>query len=70
MIASNYKKAYYNNLKALQLDGCPNLNPTFNLAHYNKLVTKYDPEYVKLFSYSPNLESLNLRCTNLQKNIA
>lgn len=44
MIASNYKKVYYNNLKALQLDSCSNLNPSnFNLAHYNKLVTKNDP---------------------------
>jgi hypothetical protein len=38
MIASNYKKVYYNNLKALQLDHCSALNPTFTLAHYNKLV--------------------------------
>ena len=39
MIASNYKKSYYNNLKAFQLDNCQNLNPSqFSLAHYNKLV--------------------------------
>lgn len=71
MIASNYKKVYYNNLKALQLDNCSNLNPSnFSLAHYNKLVEKKDPEYVRLFSLSPCLESLNLRCTNMQKHIA
>ena len=71
MIPSNYKKAYYNNIKALQLDNCSNLNPSnFTLTHHNKLVDKKDPEYVKLFSYSPCLESLNMRSTNLQKNIA
>lgn len=71
MIASNYKKTYFNNLKALQLDNCSNLNPSnFSLAHYNKLKEKTDPEYVKLFSQSPCLESLNMRSTNLQKNMA
>lgn len=71
MIASNYKKVYYNNLKALQLDNCSQLNPTnFTLAHYNKLVNKKDPEYVKLFAQSPRLESLHLRLTNMQKNLA
>lgn len=34
MIAGNYQKAFYNNLKALQLDNCSNLNPSFVLAHY------------------------------------
>lgn len=44
MIASNYKKVYFNNLKALQLDCCTNLNPSnFTLAHYNKIVEKKDP---------------------------
>ncbi len=43
MIASNYQKVYYNNLKALQLDLCPNLNPSFILQNHNKLVTKKDP---------------------------
>jgi Ran GTPase-activating protein (RanGAP) involved in mRNA processing and transport len=71
MIASNYKKAYFNNLKALQFDNCSLLNPTnFTLAHYNKLVEKRDPEYVKLFAQSPCLESIHLRSTNLGKNIA
>lgn len=56
MIASNYKKVYYNNLRALQLDNCANMNPgNFTLAHYNKLVEKKDPEYVKLFAQSPCL---------------
>lgn len=55
MIASNYKKVYYNNLKALQLNQCNNMNPNFSLSHFNKLVTKNDPEYVKLFAQSPNL---------------
>ena len=55
MIASNYKKEYFNNLKALQFDRCSNLNPNFVLSHHNKLVEKKDPEYVKLFSHSTNL---------------
>lgn len=50
MIEQNFKKAFYNNLKALQLDYCSNLNPNFNLAHYNKLLVKKDPDYVKLFA--------------------
>lgn len=37
MISSNYKKKYFNNLKALQLNRCTNLNPNFNLAYWNKL---------------------------------
>lgn len=40
MIAGNYPKVYYNNLKALQLDSSTNLNPSFVLSHYNKLVNK------------------------------
>ena len=40
MIAGNYNKIFYNNLKALQLDFCSNLNPNFVLSHYNKLVNK------------------------------
>jgi hypothetical protein len=40
MIAGNYPKTYFNNLKALQLDECQNLNPNFVLANYNKLVNK------------------------------
>jgi len=43
MIAGNYTKVYYNNLRALQLDSCANLNPSFVLAHHNKLVNKKDP---------------------------
>lgn len=43
MIANNYKKEFFNNLKAFQLDNCSNLNPTFNLAHHNKLVNKVEP---------------------------
>ena len=40
MISSNYKKAYYNNLKALQFDNCSYMNPNFTLTHFNKLVNK------------------------------
>ncbi len=43
MIAGNYTKVYYNNLRALQLDFCGNLNPSFVLSHHNKLVNKKDP---------------------------
>lgn len=43
MIASNYKKVYFNNLKSLQLNNNYSMNPTFNITHYNKLVEKKDP---------------------------
>lgn len=43
MIAGNYNKIFYNNLRALQLDFCANLNPSFVLTHYNKLVNKTEP---------------------------
>jgi hypothetical protein len=55
MIASNYKKEYYNNLRALQLDNGKNLNPNFNLNHYNKLVNKKEPEFVKILAESQRL---------------
>lgn len=70
MIAGNYKKQYFNNIKALQLDNCRSLNPNFILSHYNKLVNKKEPEYVKIFSDSPRLETLHIKSTNLQKNMA
>lgn len=70
MINTNFKKDYFNNLKALQLDSCSMLNPSFTLTHYNKLVEKKDPAYVKLFAQSPCLETINLKSTNLMKNIA
>lgn len=43
MIAGNYKKEYFNNIRALQLDYGKNLNPNFNLHHYEKLVYKHEP---------------------------
>lgn len=43
MIAGNYKKEYFNNLKALQLNSCSGLNPNFVLSHYSKLVNKVEP---------------------------
>lgn len=43
MIAGNYKKEYFNNLKALQLNTCSNLNPNFVLSHYSKLINKVEP---------------------------
>ena len=58
MIAGNYKKEYFNNLKALPLSNCSNLNPNFILSHYNKLVNKKEPEFVKLLADSPNLNTL------------
>jgi hypothetical protein len=70
MIAVNYPKSYYNNLKALQLDTCSNLNPSFVLSNYEKLVNKTEPEFVKILSDSPNLYSLHAKSTGLQKNIA
>jgi len=70
MIAVNYPKSYYNNLKALQLDTCSNLNPSFALSNYEKLVNKTEPEYVKILADSQNLSSLHVKSTGLQKNIA
>jgi hypothetical protein len=70
MIATNYKKEFFNNLRTLQFNYCSNLNPGFSLAHYNKLVNKVEPEMVKLFANSPNLQTLELKSTSMQKNIA
>ena len=58
MIATNYKKEFFNNLKALQLNYSNNMNPAFNLTHYNKLVNKVEPDFVKLLADSPNLNTL------------
>lgn len=53
MISSNFTKSYFNNLKALQLNYCGNLNPgSFNLAYWNRLNYKEDPEFVKLLARS------------------
>jgi hypothetical protein len=70
MIAGNYQKFFYNNLKALQLDNCSNLNPGFVLAHYEKLVNKKEPEFVKILADSPNLTTLHIKSTALQKQMA
>lgn len=70
MIASNYKSVYYNNLKALQLDKCTNFISTFNLSHFNKLITKEDPNYVKILARSSKLESVQLSGASLNKNFA
>lgn len=70
MISSNYKKEYFNNLRALHLNRCGNLNPSFNLAYWNKLNYKEDPEFVKLLARSPNLSNVALSTNNLQKSFA
>ena len=70
MIATNYKKQFFNNIKALQLNYSNNLNPNFNLTHYNKLVNKVEPDFVKLLVNSPNLSTLEIKSTKMQKNIA
>ena len=70
MIATNYKKEFFNNLTALQLNFSNNLNPGFSLAHYNKLVNKVEPNIVKLLANSPNLKTLEVRSTKMQKSIA
>lgn len=70
MIATNYPKTFYNNLKALQFQNNANLNPSFNLAYYNKHTTKNVPEWVKLLRESPRLETLDLTSTQQQKNLA
>jgi Ran GTPase-activating protein (RanGAP) involved in mRNA processing and transport len=70
MIAGNYNKVFYNNLCALQLNVCGNLNPAFVLSHYNKLVNKKEPEYVKILADSPRLNTLHVQSTGLQKNMA
>lgn len=71
MLSSNYKKVYFNNLKALQFNNCISMNPTnFSLSYFNKLKKKVDSEYVKLFAQSPCLESINLKNTGLLRNMA
>lgn len=70
MIAGNYQKTYFNNLKALQLDECKNLNPNFVLANYNKLVNKKEPEYVKILADSSCLTTLQAKSANMQRNMA
>lgn len=70
MIAGNYNKVFYNNLRALQLDRCANLNPNFVLSHHNKLVNKKEPEYVKILADSPHLNTLHIQSTGMQKNMA
>lgn len=70
MISTNYKKEFFNNLRALQLNYGNNLNPNFSLVHYNKLVNKAEPDFVKLLANSPNLNTLELKSTKMQKNIA
>ena len=70
MIATNYKKHFYNNLKALQLNYCTNLNPNFSLINYNKLVNKTEPDFVKLLADSPQLTTLQIRSAGLKKNMA
>ena len=70
MIATNYKKEFYSNLKALQLNNCLNLNPNFNLQHHNKLVNKVEPSWVKLLANSQKLTTLELKSTQMQKNFA
>ncbi len=70
MIAGNYNKVFYNNLRALQLDYCANLNPSFALANYNKLLNKKEPEYVRILADSPRLNTLHIKSAGLQKNMA
>lgn len=70
MISSNYKKDYFNNLKALQLNRCGVLNPNFNLAYFNKLNHKEDPEFVKLLARTPHLTNISLSANGLRKSFA
>ena len=70
MIPSNYEKVYYNNLKAFEFNHCTNLNPTFNLTHFNKIITKKDPEYVSLLATSPKLTSVSFKQSGMNKNFA
>lgn len=70
MISSNYTKKYFNNLKALQLNRCGNLNPNFNLTYFNKLNYREDPEFVKLLARSTSLYNVSLSGNNMSKNFA
>ena len=71
MIESNYKKKYYNNLKALQLNECRNMNPAkFNLSQFNKILEIDDPKFVKLLARSPALVNVGLSGTNLENSFA
>lgn len=61
MIESNYKKKYYNNLKALQLNKCTNMNPgKFDLNEFNQIHDINDPKYVRLLARSPALLNVGL----------
>ena len=55
MIANNYPKTFYCNLKALQLQENVNLNPSFNLTNYNKHTNKITPNWVNLLRESSKL---------------
>lgn len=57
-------------MRALHLNFCGNLNPNFNLAYFNKLNYKEDPEFVKLLARSQNLTNVALSCNLLSKNFA
>lgn len=70
MIPTNYPKVYYNNLKSLELNICGNLNPNFNLAYWNKLNKKEDPEIVKILARSVNLTNVCFSGNYLGKSFA
>jgi len=57
-------------LKALQLNLCGNLNPNFNLAYWNRLKHKEDPELAKILARSINLVNVCLSNNGLNKNFA
>ena len=40
------------------------------MTHYNKLVNKNEPDFVKLIANSPQLHTLELQKTGMQKNMA
>lgn len=70
MIAINYPKTFYNNLKAFQFQNNTNLNPNFNLAYYNKHTNKKVPQWVSILRQSSKLETVDLTSTQQQKNLA
>jgi Ran GTPase-activating protein (RanGAP) involved in mRNA processing and transport len=52
------------------LSRCGNLNLNFNLAYFNRLNVKEDPQIVKLFARSAHLTNVELASNNLNKNFA
>lgn len=65
MQGSDHDKAYYNNLKALQLNNCK-IQSGFNLQDFEKYNRK-DPSFLKLLARSANLKAGQFMSCGLTK---